>query len=88
MDTPKDPTFEACQLPSIVDRAVQSRIIVGLPINMATLVQLAMLLDEAVIEIIQCSEKKLDATEALIQVAVVASHLRRMDMTGHTIGRH
>lgn len=87
MNSPIDPT-DPHHLSLIVDRAVQSRLVNGTPVNTGTAVQLAMLLDEAVAEIIQCSAEQEDATGALTQIAVVASHLRAMDVTGTVLKRH
>lgn len=88
MNKPTDSTLDPHALSAMVDRAVQSRLIGGTPVNMGTTVELALLLDEAVAEIIKCSAEQQDATGALIQIAVVASHLRRMDVTGTVLGRH
>ena len=83
----EDIMFEASRLSAIVDAQVAQRLKPGTMLDLAEMIKLAMLLDEAILAIIQGAEKGEDATNHLTQIAVVASYLRRANVVGRTITR-
>ena len=83
-----EPTPPAFNLSATIDNQVATELRPGTPLTMATMVQLAILLDDAIAEILDSTRTQSNIAPQLVQIAVVASYLRRSDVEGEIVARH
>lgn len=79
------PVFD---LSAAIDKQVATELQPGTPLTMVHMVQLAVLLDEAIAEILNSARTQTNIAPQLVQIAVVASYLRRSDVEGWITARH